>query len=207
MNDLGCNTRYDWYLLQKKIPNSNTIVYDEYNIRSEIYLPNHNWLPNSNIHKILDLCAQNNEPRLQVLYDRMAYKADQEKIPLDKKWVSHEENDVFCYPLIHSTPKKGIQYRYSSKCDRGHFGIPKIIFGEGGAHHCILDIKGDYAMTHGAIGIKMDNTNEGIVLRNIILSRQFKKLMDACCFSSYRIDWNVLSLFHKHKFMRLLTNI
>ena len=136
----------------------------------------------------------------------MAYKADQEKIPLDKKWVSHEENDVFCYPLIHSTPKKGIQYRFSSKSDRGHFGIPKIIFGEGGAHHCILDIKGEYGMTHGAMAIVFDTIEEGVILRDIILSNPFKKLMDACCYSSYRIDWNVISLFHKDKFMQLLRN-
>ena len=204
MQDLGCNTRYDWYLLQKQLPNMCTIVYDEFNIRYDIYLSHYTWLPNSNIHKILDLCAQHNEQRLQVLYDRMAYKADQENIPLEKTWVSHEKSNVFCYPLIHSTPKKGIQYRFSSKCDRGHFGIPKIIFGEGGAHHCILDIKGEYGMTHGAMGIIINTMEEGVILRDIIISNSFKKLMDACCYSSYRIDWNVISLFHKDRFMRLL---
>ena len=203
MHDLGCNTRYDWYLLQKKIPNTNTIVYDEYNIRYEIYLPLCNWLPNSNIHKILELCAQHNEPRLKVLYDRMAYKADQENVPLKKKWVSDEKTNVFCYPLIHSTPKKGIQYRYSSKCDRGHFNIPKVIFGEGGAHHCVLDINGEYGMTHGAMGIVVNDMEEGNQLCDIILSQQFKTLMDACCYSSYRIDWNVLNQFSKYKFLSL----
>lgn len=203
MNDLGCNTRYDWYLLQKKIPNSNTIVYDEFNIRYEIYLPVCNWLPNSNIYKILDLCAWKDEPRVHVLYDRMAYKADQENLPLDKKWVSETKNSFFCFPLIHSTPKKGVQYRFSSLCDRGHFGIPKVIFGEGGAHHCILDINGEYGMTHGAIGIGVNDMEEGKEMVDIILSNQFKKLMDACCFSSYRIDWNVLALFSKQKLLNL----
>ena len=203
MHDLECNTRYDWYLLQKKFPNTNTIVYDEYNIRYEIYLPLCNWLPNSNIHKILELCAKHNEPRLKVLYDRMAYKADQENVLLEKKWVSDEKSNVFCYPLIHSTPKKGIQYRYSSKCDRGHFNIPKVIFGEGGAHHCVLDINGEYGMTHGAMGIVVNDIEEGNLLCDIILSEQFKKLMNACCFSSYRIDWNVLNQFSKYKFLSL----
>ena len=182
---------------------NNSIVYDEYNIRYEIYLPLCNWLPNSNIHKILELCAQHNEPRLKVLYDRMAYKADQENIPLKKKWVSDEKTNVYCYPLIHSTPKKGIQYRYSSKCDRGHFNIPKVIFGEGGAHHCVLDINGEYGMTHGAMGIVVNDMEEGNQLCDIILSQQFKTLMDACCYSSYRIDWNVLNQFSKYKFLSL----
>ena len=133
----------------------------------------------------------------------MAYKADQENLPLDKKWVSKEKNNVFCYPLIHSTPKKGIQYRYSSKCDRGHFNISKVIFGEGGAHHCILDMNGEYGMTHGAIAIVVEDTEQANAICNIILSQQFKKLMDACCYSSYRIDWNVLVQFSKQKILNL----
>ena len=133
----------------------------------------------------------------------MAYKADQENLPLDKKCVSETKNSFFCFPLIHSTPKKGVQYRFSSLCDRGHFGIPKVIFGEGGAHHCILDINGEYGMTHGAIGIGVNDMEEGKEMVDIILSNQFKKLMDACCFSSYRIDWNVLALFSKQKLLNL----
>tara|TARA_A100001015_G_scaffold107178_1_gene118907 strand:+ start:1915 stop:3174 length:1260 start_codon:yes stop_codon:yes gene_type:complete len=205
MRDLGCNTRYDWYLVEKKNCYKHTILYDEYNVRCELYLPFYTWLPNSKMKVVMNLLAKRGETRLPVLYDRVAYKADQKDLPLDKQWVSEYENDKYPFPLIHSTPKKGIQYRFSSVCDRGHFGIPKVIFGEGGAHHCVLDIKGEYGMTHGAMAIVVNDKEEGKLLQDIILSDRFKKLMDACCFSSYRMDWNVLSLLHKDKFMRLLT--
>ena len=201
--DLGCNTRYDWYILQKVKCNTHTHICDEYNVTNIIYLPFYNWLPNSNIKNVMNLVTKRGEERIQVLYDRMAYKADQNNLPLEKQWVSKYENDTFPFPLIHSTPKKGIQYRFSSVCDRGHFGIPKLIFGEGGIHHCILDMNGEYGMTHGAIGIIVDNNEEAITLKNILLSTKFKKLIDACCFSSYRIDWNVLAQFSKQKLLEL----
>ena len=98
-------------------------------------------------------------------------------VPLVKQWVSIDKDEHFMYPLIHSTPKKGIQYRYSSVCDKGHFGIPKVIFGEGGIHHCIVDVKGEYGMTHGAMAIQVNNIEEGNLLRTILLSETFKKLL------------------------------
>tara|TARA_B100001758_G_scaffold94065_1_gene80352 strand:- start:1438 stop:2685 length:1248 start_codon:yes stop_codon:yes gene_type:complete len=203
MQQLGCNTRFDWYLLQNKKCNAHTRVHDEYKETNIFYLPFYTWLPNSNIKVVMNLIAKRDEPRIHVLYDRMAYKADQQNLPLEKQWVSNLKSDAFPFPLIHSTPKKGIQYRFSSVCDRGHFGIPKVIFGEGGAHHCVLDIKGEYGMTHGAMAIVVNDIEEGKLLQDIILSDRFKKLMDACCFSSYRIDWNVLAQFSKQKLLNL----
>ena len=43
---------------------------------------------------------------------------------------------------------------YSSKNDRGHFGIKKIIFGESGIYNSIVDIEGKYGMTQGAMGVR-----------------------------------------------------
>ena len=203
MKILDCNTRFDWYLLQKKIPTTNTIISDETGKMDEFYLPLYTWLPNSNITEIFHLTSVQSSDRIKVIYDRMAYKADQKNIPLVKQWVRIDKNEHFIYPLIHSTPKKGIQYRYSSVCDKGHFGIPKVIFGEGGIHHCIVDIKGEYGMTHGAMAIQVNNIEEGNLLRTILLSETFKKLMSACCYSSYRIDWCVLSEFSKEKLISL----
>ena len=201
MRDLGCNTRYDWYLVEKKNCYKHTIICDEDNSRCELYLPFYTWLPNSRIKVIMNLVAKRDETRLPILYDRTAYKADQKTMPLDKQWVSEKESSAFPFPLIHSTPQKGIQYRFSSVYNHGHFGIPKVIFGEGGAHHCVLDIDGKYGMTHGAMGIVVNDIEEGKQFQNIILSDRFKKLMDACCFSSYRMDWNVLAQFSKERFL------
>ena len=56
-------------------------------------------------------------------------------------------------------------------------------------------------MTHGAMAIVVNDKEEGKLLQDIILSDRFKKLMDACCFSSYRMDWNVLAQFSKERFL------
>ena len=182
--DLGCNTRYDWYIVKKDKVRTVTIIKDEYNEISEIYLPNYNWIPNSNITKIYSLT---DGKKIPLLYSRNAYSPE-------NNWVSSVEDKIYCYPLIHSTPKKGIQYRYSKVNNRGHFGIPKVIFGEGGIHHCIIDMEGKYGMTQGAMAIQVFDYTEAQHIKNILVSKTFQHIIDSCCFSAYRIDWCVLSL-------------
>ena len=46
---------------------------------------------------------------------------------------------------------------YSKVNDRGHFGIPKVIIGEAGINDVIIDIDGEYGLTNGEIGIKINN--------------------------------------------------
>jgi hypothetical protein len=71
--------------------------------------------------------------------------------------MSHTKTNEYKYPCVHSTPKTGVRYMYSKYNDRGHFGVAKVIFGESGIHLPVLDYKGEYGITHGAMGIKIDN--------------------------------------------------
>jgi hypothetical protein len=74
-----------------------------------------------------------------------------------KLWMSHTKTNEYKYPCVHSTPKTGVRYMYSKVNDKGHFGVPKVIFGEAGINDVIIDINGEYGLTNGAIGIKINS--------------------------------------------------
>jgi len=80
---------------------------------------------------------------------------------------------------------------YSKINNKGHFGISKIIFGESGIYNPIIDIKGEYGMTHGAMYIKISNEEEGINIQRALTSNKFQDIIKSCTYSSFRIDWNI----------------
>jgi hypothetical protein len=108
-------------------------------------------------------------------------------------FISKDRNEIFKHVLIHSTPKSGTRYVYSSRNDRGHFGIPKIIFGESGINDVIIDVNGDYGMTQGAIGIKINSIEEGNSIKNALLSDKFSKFTESVMWSNFRVDWRIFT--------------
>ena len=86
---------------------------------------------------------------------------------------------------------------YSSVNNKGMFGTPKVIFGESGVGHVVDDIEGNYGITHGAMGIQVSDTNELTRMKNILLSEEFHEIIDACMYSSFRIDWNIFKYFKR----------
>ncbi len=184
-----CGTRYDWYVLQKKPCTNKTTIVDEVGTRHSLFLPELSWLPNYKIKEILALLAKQGEATCPIIYDRTAYGADK------KDRMSSKQSNVFQYPCIHSTPQKGVRYMYSKFNDRGHFGIPKVIFGESGIHHPVLDVEGAYGITHGAMGITIENQQVGEALIRFLQGNEFQTILKACMFSSFRIDWNLFKEF------------
>ncbi len=191
MNTFKCGTRYDWYILQKnKNENHKTKIIDQNNISYEINLNKYNWLANCDLELIDKLIANENEENCQILYSRSNYGSD-------KKWVSKIETIEYKYPLIHSTPKNGIRYYYSSRNDNGHFGISKVIFGDSGIYNSIIDIDGKYGMTEHAMAIQINNIEEGCFIKKIIESKKFKDILNACSWSNFQIDWRLFTYFKK----------
>jgi hypothetical protein len=80
---------------------------------------------------------------------------------------------------------------YSKVNDRGHFGIPKIIFGETGIQDVVIDIEGNYGMTQNAMAIEVNNMDEAELIKKALLSEKFKDLLKSCLWSSYRIEWSM----------------
>lgn len=186
-----CGTRYDWYLIQKRINFTQTEISDENRNKININLREMLWLPNSNILEIKRMLAKTDDRSCPIMYDRTAYGADK------KDRMSAKETSEFKYPCIHSTPKAGVRYMYSRVNDRGHFGISKVIFGDSGIYNPIIDIEGKYGMTQHAMAIQVDDLEEAKKICEAITSDKFNVFIKSCLFSSYALDWNIFTDFKK----------
>jgi len=185
MKYFNCGTRYDWYILQKKKNiNYKTKILDQNKILYEINLNKYNWLANCELDLIDKLIANENEEKCKILQSMSAYEPR-------KKWISKIETNEFKYPVIHSTPKEKPRIIWSKKNDNGHYGIKKVIFGDSGINNPIIDIEGKYGMSQHAMGIIIDNKIEGEMISKFLCSIQFKKILNACLWSSFAIEWGM----------------
>jgi len=184
-------TMYDWYVLQKTHSINKTTKIRDFN--GNIIITNldvWSWLPNYNLDKIYQLLASDREETCKIIYNRNNYGSD-------KNWMSKEQDDEHPHSCVHSTPKTGTRYYYSSRNDNGHFGIPKVIFGESGINEAILDISGQYCMTQEAMAI-VDNMENLPKIKRAIESKEFNDVLSACKWSNFRIDWRLFTYFKRN---------
>ena len=193
MKMFGCGTRYDWYIIEKREKYKNTIVVGEDKKCVKLNLSLWKFLPNCYFVIIQNLIINiANEKCVDILFSRGNYGSD-------RKWVSSKKTKEYKYELIHSTPKNGTRYMYSSRNDNGFFGVPKIIFGESGIYNAIIDVEGNYGMSQGAMAIKISDRREGENIKKFIEGEAFKKILNACSWSNFRIDWRLFTYF-RHDF-------
>jgi hypothetical protein len=186
----NCGTRYDWYLIEKTNKYKDTIVVDEYGEQNEINLSELSWLPNSKIIEINKILSKSECDVCPIIQSMSAYEPR-------KKWMSPVQSQEFKYPCVHSTPKAGIRYMYSSVNDRGHFGVSKVIFGDSGIYNPVIDMEGKYGMTQHSMAIQVDNLEEATMISKAIEGDKFNKIIQSCLYSSYAIDWNIFKEFKK----------
>lgn len=186
MKTFGAATRYDFYLIKRCEKFTNTTVVDEIGKIHSINCSEWKFIPNFNFETILPLLGSGCE----IIFNVSNYETR-------KIWVSSEQTEEFCYPLVHSTPKSGTRYMYSSRNDNGHFGIPKVIFGETGIADVIIDMKGNYGMTQQAMAIRVESIADANSIKNALMSKAFSEILTACSWSNYRIDWRMFMYFHK----------
>jgi len=198
MKTFGCGTRYDWYVIERVECNGReTNLRDEKSKHIKLNLEDGlNWLPNSNINLIRKLIATDKKNRCEIIYSPSAYEHR-------KKWMSKSKTTIYKYPCIHSTPKNGVRFMYSSHKNNGHFGISKIIFGETGIYNAIIDMDGKYGLTNGSIGIKISSAKEGMEYKKFLETPTMKEIIESCSFSSFRVDWNIFKEFRKNFYMYL----
>jgi uncharacterized FlaG/YvyC family protein len=185
IDTFNAGTRYDWYVCQKNTAGT-TEVLDENNETSRLDLKEYQWLPNHSIAEVASLLGAGGE----VIFNVSAYETR-------KNWTSQEETEEFKFPLVHSTPKGGNRFWYSSRDDKGHFGISKVIFGEAGINDVIIDTQGAYGMTQGAIALPVEDEEDALAAREFLMSPAFKNILDACSWSNFRVDWRLFNYFKK----------
>ena len=184
----NCNTRYDWYLINK-VP-----YYKNSEIKTQVGeivlkdLSKMNFIPNYNYDFIDKLV--NGVEKINLIESRSAYGHD-------KKWVQKIKTDEYKYPVVYSVNRKNqATFHYSNKNDNGHFGYSKVIFGSG-ATGFIIDENGEYGLTQWATGIedKIENLNQ---IKNALDSSKFKnEVIKATSVSKAEINRKILKYFKK----------
>ena len=182
-----CGTRFDYYLIQKCKKFKKTIINDEDDKNVEIDLELIPFLPNKNIELVLNIISKDITNNLEVLRPGGDPRRD---------YISDEKDKEYEYTMIHSTPNSGVRYKYCNiKKKTDHFHIKKIIFGETGLKNMVLDKTGEYGITSSSFALKLDEKFDEI--KKALLSNDFKKVLDSCLWSNYRIDWRLFTYFKK----------
>lgn len=208
--DFKVQTRYDFYLIQKRRPIPHidlTRVKDQLGEeRGDIDLSDWQFLPNHSFELIQPLLS-NKEQEDYVIFSRSQFGTDQ-------KWVNQIKDEVYQHTLVHSTPTEGHRIYWSStttpnvKQSVPMFGMPKVIFGESGINNAICDIHGEFGMTQGAIGLKIPDPidREGPAMKKALESETFHTILDAMSFSNFRIDWRMFLFIRPDFYKDLLDN-
>jgi peptide methionine sulfoxide reductase MsrB len=165
----GVTTPYDFYVI-KNINDSNgvTIVKDYNNVESIQNLNNLEFIPNSNFELINSLIAKNDEEKVEIIEDSSYHH--------QREYISAIQDDTHQYPCVYSVYKNGTyNFKYSSIDTKGHFGITKLILGNGANPTCFIDENGEYGMTQFAFAI-VDSLENLIKIKEVLESEKFAKV-------------------------------
>ncbi len=190
MKTFNAGTRYDFYVLENCPIYKETLINGEDRKDVLVNLKNYDFIPNYNLELFDKIIAKEGDDKCPILFNVSNYETR-------KSWVSDDKNDEYKYTLIHSTPKGGTRYKYSSRNDNGHFGISKIIFGDGGIGDVIIDMNGEYGMTQHSMGILVSSLDEANNIKKALLSNNFNEFLKTVMWSNFQIDWKLFSYLKK----------
>jgi hypothetical protein len=190
----NAGTRYDFYVLENTKIYEKTTIKDEDGLISQVDIRDWLFLPNKMFDVSYNIMKRKSDKGCDIIYNRSNYGAD-------RPHVSREKSDVYRYEIVHSTPKKGNRFVYSSLNNRGHFGISKVIFGESGIGDVIIDMDGVYGMSQGAMAIKVSSIEEAENIKKSLMSKKFNDFLKSVMWSNFRIEWK-LFCYLKHDFWK-----
>ena len=191
----NCSTNFDYYLLQNTLTNNNITKINDYdNLEYDINLNEWDFIPSgmfSEINKLLK-----GDELTNVIHNKSMYETR-------RKYLSKTKTDIYNYPIVYFITKTdGVKLLYSCE-DRGHFGISKVIWSNGGGTYPIIDEKGKYGLTQFsyAIADDVDNLND---IKKTLENPYFIKLMSYCIFGKLEIyNYKVIALFKKDFYKKI----
>lgn len=139
-------TPFDYYILRNsKTESLLTDIVDIDNTHYKLNLKEVEFIPNCDFDLIFGLIDRSIDNRIRVL---SSYDYEPRR-----NWMSNVETSEHRYPCVYSILGNGdINLKWSS-LNKGHFGIPKIICGNGANPTFIEDFEGKYGMTQWVYGI------------------------------------------------------
>lgn len=185
-------TRYDIYKLTNTKPYKNTIVKYENGVEKNTNLLDFEFIPNVYYENILDIISDNIESKINLLYSRSDYGSDYPH-------MSKNQNNIYKYPCVQNVNvKNNIScFWYSNNKDKGHFGIPKVIFGRKSSG-VYFDRKGEYGLSQDCAAI-VDSIENLEIIENVLKSNKFLDFMKAFDFGGVNDRYNrkIIATFKK----------
>jgi hypothetical protein len=192
----GVGTSYDIYILQNVPYNKSTKVIDFNEKETMIDLREWPWLPGGEFKNIKSILSKTkNESIAADIISDLTYLTIRKN---RKNIVSLKKDGKFKYPCLYRTYKGGsVKYYYSNTNKYGHFGIPKIIYTDGGHMYPINDFDGNIGLTARASGIKVTTKKQADLIYKALSSKKFKKIIWATKWSNYMTERNMFKYFRK----------
>jgi len=193
METFGTETRYDYYVLQN-IPNdkSKTLVRFQDGEFKKLLLDDMEFIPNGGIDLLNSLLAKEDEEKVTILHSFSNYETR-------KSWVSKTQNNEFIYPCVYTVNYLSQPtFYYSNINEKGHFGIPKVIWSNGriSSVGSYIDETGEFGLTQFSYAI-VDEVENLPLIKTALDSLKFKKLMELCAVGQLTINHKVMSTFRK----------
>ena len=188
----GAETRYDWYLVNNVDNNGNSEIKGQRGYVINIDLTNREFIPNDSINNIYSLLPENSEETVEVLHSYSDYETR-------KPYMSKVRTDEHIYPCVYTVPKGDTpKLMYSSTNEKGHFGIPKLIWSNGRiiSVGSFVDSNGDYGLTQFAYAI-IDEPENLPLIKKVFDSKIFRDLMENCAVSDMSINRKIIGTFRK----------
>ncbi len=160
---------FDYYYLENKKYSKSTEIHCEDDTSINIDISKISIIPSENIEEIISLFANDGEERITIISNSSYHHT--------REYISNVKDDLHQYPCVYTVKSNNTPtFKWSSVNDKGHFNIPKIIFGNG-ASGVIVDYSGEYAMTQFSYGI-VDEIENLESIRKALTSEYFiKKIM------------------------------
>ena len=193
------STRYDWYVLKNEIiDTTKTIIKFQDGTTNTINVNGLEFIPNGEYEKIMSMIAKNGEENVNVIHDYSLYETR-------KSWMSKTKTEEYKYPCVYTVNSKSeITYYYSSK-QHGHFGVPKLIWSNGGNPGSYIDSNGDYGLTQFAYAI-VDKPSNLPKIKEVFDSKEFRNLMELSTVGQGHINYKVIKIFKKDFWKVFLDN-
>jgi predicted RNA methylase len=186
----GVGTNFDWYVVE----NCNnkcglTKINTTNNVDVEYCLDNMEVIPNHSYDLINPLIYTGIGEKINLLNSESTYAHR-------KQHMSKEQTEDYVYPCVYTiTQKDGINFWYS-KVNNGHIGQPKVIWSNGLGTYPILDLEGHYGLMEYSFAI-IDEPQNLPLIKKVMESDIFTKLMDSVRFINHRFQWKTISTFRK----------
>jgi 16S rRNA G966 N2-methylase RsmD len=162
-------TPFDWYIIQNTFNQRNSVIKFQDEIVKKMDISQLEIIPNFLFDEVISLFAKDDEEKVNIIFSFSNYETR-------KKYMSKTQSEEFQYPCVYSVLGDGTaNFMYSSTNQKGHFGIPKLILGNGTNPTSLLDLNGEFGLTQFAFGI-VDTIENLPQIERALKTEKFQKI-------------------------------